>query len=69
MLTLSLRRGKTPLNKNGLPRYNTKLHWMVRFQFLRSGECGVYFCCHYSQFYFDLGVVVLSMGLIDLLLD
>ena len=36
------------------PKYDIKLHLMVRLRFWGSGECALLLHCHYSQFYTDL---------------
>ena len=49
-----LKRSKTSLKK-GCPGYDTKLHLMVRLQFWRSKECGVFCHCHYFTVHSDTG--------------
>ena len=46
-------KNKTHSSQKECPRYDTKLHPVVRLQFLTSGECGVPFRCHYSQVHSD----------------
>ena len=35
------------------PRFDTKLYLMVRFQYWRSGRCGIFLHCNYSQVHSD----------------
>ena len=42
-----LQSGKTPTQKTWAPRYDTKLHQVVRLHSWNSGECGVLLHCHY----------------------
>ena len=41
MLTASSAEGLPYLTKKGFPRYDTKLHLVVRLQFWNTEECGV----------------------------
>ena len=59
MPTASLQNGKTPLQLNKYPGYDTKLHLMVRLQSLSFEKYEVSLHCHYSQVHSDPRVVVL----------
>ena len=54
-----------PQQKNGSLRYDTKLHFIMRLHFWRSGKCGVSLHCHYSQIHWPR-VVISCMDHVDL---